>query len=224
MPKELKYIAQQAQDDFIQDYAGNTTFFTLEDWVQRCGSVLGEYYLNEFKAQYAELRQEKRDEVVGFSTDVLSELSLTFEGGQGEWTSKEKVNAFSFAYDKQNSGYQNVFITKPAPRKEAIRTSINELWQLEYSGTVNRIFWYPEGGKIKAVSKGFCNLQEAILYYVPSIEEDMMVPDGVIDYVRRTAVQNMMIAAQQIVKETNNGNRNKTMETEIDKQQLNPQR
>lgn len=226
MPKELKYIAQQAWDSYEQDYPGNTTFFTLEDWIQWAGGVLGEYYLNEFRAQYAEIRQEKRDEVVSFATDILNDMVLeVVKDDNGEYSTKEKVEVFAFPYDKQNSGYQNVFIINPGPRKEAIRANINELWQFEYAGTINRIFWYPENGKIKFVKQGFCNVKEIKLFYVPSISENMMVPDGLINFVRTKTVENAKIAANQVVvKESNNQNKNATIETEMDKSQLTPQK
>jgi hypothetical protein len=219
----LKYIAQQAQDDFLQDYAGNTTFFTLEDWVYRCGAVLGDFYAAEFKAKYAEYRQERKDEVIAFSTDLLNEedFDVKFEDGESVI---EPPRAFTFAYDNQNSGYQNLFVVMPSPKYEAERTSINEGWSLKYMGTVNRIFWYPVGGKIRLIKTGNCNVQKVRLYYVPAISSDMQVPDAMQNYVRMKAVEQMKFAAQQIIDKTNDQNPNKTLETEVNKEQFTMQR
>jgi len=221
MSQPIKIVAQQAMDDFLQNYRVPTDFFTLSDFISRCGDAVADYYNQGYKQQYDLYRSEKKDDVVAFGSDALNVQVLKTELKDGVRVAKLQEGFMSFPYDQQNIGIQNIF---PAgSTEECVRTNLNQLYVLKYiPGSTNRVFWYLiDKETVAFISKGECNGNSVNVYYVPAIGPDMNVPDGIARWVIDTTVMSMKQKAQGvIVKESLDQNSNKTIETEVDKLQL----
>lgn len=224
MAVTLKYIAQSAMDAYYRDYKGNTGFFDLNDFIFRAGASVAEYYQKTYDQKYAELRQEKRhrDELIGVDTDLLSVQELTVKDGEATL----KFPVMSFLYDTSGMGYQQLISIKP---KEAVleRSSMDELWQYNYLPKTCRIFWRPQNGKLKFYMNANANVSLVELYYIPSVMnsqgevfEDAMIADGIMDYAINATIAKLRQVEAQVVKESNDFNENKIMQTEMNKVQL----
>lgn len=222
MPKQVKYIAQTAFDDFIQNYADQTTFWTLEDFITRIGNAAADFYQKGWKQYYDELRSERQNEVVCFDSESLSEQVVKLKrDGSGKWVGDLINMAMSLPFDQQNSGFQNIFDAKTG--KELERSNISETWQDEYLPKNNRFFFYIDRDQIKVTTKGDCNIQEVRILYVPSIkigDGDEWLPDGIVSYCIGVTVQWMKALSGKPIKKTLDENENFTTETEMNKEQL----
>lgn len=220
MAVTLKYIGQSAMDSYYKEYKGNTGFFTLDDFIFRAAATVADYYQRLYDAKYAELRQEKRhkDELIGVDPDLLSVQELTFKDGAADIT----YPVMTFIYDKSSVGYQFVLPVTPADVKLE-RASMDEVWQQDYLPKTNRIFWRPQNGEIKLFKNGDCNIQKAELYYIPSVMSkdgtvlgEAMIADGLIDAaVNMTVLKMKQVEQGTIIKEGLDGNKNPTLETEV---------
>lgn len=231
MATRLKYIGQSAMDNYYQNYKGNADFFDLPDFIFRAAAFIAEFYQQIYMSKYAELRQEKRHSIdlVSFNSDMLSveALTVTMDKETREYTATPTARVMTFLYDQSNVGYQNMIPVSPK-NVNLERSTIDELWQLQYVPFVGRIFWIPDQGKITFYKKGDCNITKANLYYIPALMNDdgEVYEDAVIaDSVANTAISNVpgimkQIAQGTIVKQTNDMNPNKVMESEINKTAL----
>lgn len=218
----MKYIATETMDNYYQQYQDGTSFFTLDDFLTRCGNVAADFYRQDWMRQYQELRQERRDEVVGFEPSVLSEQFVKLKKEGTEWIGDIEKPAMSLPYDKQSSGYQIVFDVKTG--KELERSNVNETWQYQYQPYTNRLFYRIDRSQVKVWTKGAANVQELRILYVPSInigDGEAELPDGMVNYVVMTTVSQMLQLSQgKIVKTSLDGNPNKIMEGEINKESV----
>lgn len=222
MGQKIAIIAQLCQDDYEQNYANGTSFFQLSDYIIRAGNVAADFYRNMWMQMYQELRQEKRDEVVGFEPSVLSEQFVKLKKEGTEWIGDIEKPAMSLPYDKQSSGFSNVFDVKGGTELE--RSNVNETWQYKYQPYTNRLFYRIDRNKVKVFTKGAANIQEVRILYVPSVnigDGEAELPDGIVNYVIMTTVSQMLQLSQgKIVKTSLDGNPNKIMESEINKESV----
>ena len=222
MSLPINIVGQRAMDDYLQNYRVSTDFFTLEDFISRAADTVGEYYRQEYEKQYMLIRSEKRDDVVGFSDEVLEKQVLEVKLSDGNRYSTVKNPVFSFPYDQSNIGIQHIFPKIPMSMQEFERTNLSLLYQLKYTPKGSpAIFWWVDGDKIRYWTNGECALKEVTVYYVPSVGNNMMVPDAIVKWV----IDNTVIAMRQkatgiVIKESSDQNANKTIETEVDKLQL----
>lgn len=231
MAVTLKYIAQASMDSYFQNYKGNADFFELDDFIFRAGAVITDYYQKMYQAKYGELKQDKRAaiDLVGFDSDMLSVqvLEVLKDKETQEYYSTLTDPIMTFMYDHSNVGYQMLLPLSPK-NVNLERTALNELWQVQYLPFTDRIFWLPDNGKITYIKKGFCNIKSVSLYYIPALMNkdgevlgEAQIADGLVDMAINATVMRMKgIAEGTVVKETNDGNSNKIMETEINKQAL----
>lgn len=218
MGKHITIVAQYAQDSWYQNYKSNSEFFGIEDFVFHVGATVADAFQQEYRAQYAELRQQKSDSVVIFDPSWLNEQILPVENKDGELSATLKFSILNFAYDQQTVGVQSVFSTKPNPGRELERSSVNETWMYPYLPVTDRIFYRVDRDKIKVFKGGLCNVNEIRVLYVPAIGEDMIVPDGLVDYaITNTVIKMKQLKDGVLVKKSLDGNVNKIPETEIDK-------
>jgi hypothetical protein len=222
MGQKMKFVATLAMDDYFQNYAAGPDFFTIDDFIQRCGNVAADFYMKQWKMMYDELRQERREEVVGFDPSTLSEQLVKVKKEGIDFIGTLEKPAMSLPYDKQSSGFSNVFDAKTG--KELERSNINETWQYSLMPYTDRMFFRFERDKIKIFTKSALGLQEVRILYVPSITigstEDEL-PDGMVNYVVMTTVSQMRQLAQgKVVKTSIDGNPNMIMESEINKESV----
>jgi hypothetical protein len=219
MGQKIVYIAQLIQDDYEQNYASGVSFFTLQDYVIRAGNVAADFYKNQWRVMYDELRQERREEVVGFDPTTLSEQFVKLKREGSEFIGILEKPAMSLPYDKQTSGFSNVFDAKTGQELE--RSNVNETWQYQYQPYTNRLFFIIDRNKVKVFTKGAANVQEVRILYVPSITigsgEDEL-PDGMVNYVVMTTVSQMAALAGRPIKMALDSNPNMKFETEFNKE------
>ncbi len=223
MPKQVKYIAQTALDDFYQNFTAPTDFFSLEDMIIRVGNAAGTYYLQAWKQYYDELRAERINaEVVCFDSESLAEQIVKVKSdGSGAWVGVLERQAMSLPFDQQTSGFSNVFDAKTGEELE--RSNINETWQYKYQPTNNRKFFRIERDKIKIFTKGICNIQEVRVLFVPSIkigDGDEWIPDGIVGYCIASTVSYMRSLAGRPIKKSLDLNENESMQSEMNKEQI----
>jgi len=157
------------------------------------------------------LKADKTEGLVSFGDDLLNSEELTVKDGVAEIP----FDFASFMYDTQASGIQMVY----SGEELLERISSAQRWQLKHIPFVSRVFWYLDGKKIKLFSKGICNPSKINVFFVPGIGENMIVPDGLVQYVVETTVS-LLRSKEGVVKETNDGNKNKIMESEINKRAI----
>lgn len=230
MPQQLKYVAQLAMDNFYQNYKGEDDFWDLEDFISMCGNTVAGIYLSFYQQEYAMLRSERNGEGIAFDAGWLSEQEVIVEKDKNNRLFANLDNAvMTFPYDKNSTGIQNVFVIDPYSNDELERTSISEVWQLKYVPFTNRIFFYSNvsGGtcdtisKLGFVNKGNCNLKKVRVLYVPVMEENANIPDGLIgDAIAKTVLAVKQMANGNVVDQTADQNSNKVLQTEIDKNTL----
>lgn len=229
MSVTLKYIAQAAMDNYLQNYRGNTDFFDLDDFITRAAAVVADLYEKTYQQKYAELRATKsaKFDLVAFDEGMLSvqELAVTYDKEVGEFSSTLTAPVMTFLYDQSGVGYQLMLAVNPKSTKLE-RTSLNELWQIHYVPFVDRVFWMPEDGKIKYIKKGNCNINKVKLYYIPAVQDedgevmpDTKLPDGIANMVITGTAMLMKQAAEGVVVDkTNDLNPNKVIQSEINKE------
>lgn len=222
MSVSIQIVGQMAMDQDIRNFRSETDFFTLEDYIFHCGASLGEFYRQEFLNKYAELRQEKKDELVSLDPEILNEAVLKVEKKDGRWFATLPEDVFSFPFERSSSGYQHIEATKPAGACSLERMNIAEKWQFEHYPYTETIFWYPRGRReINFITKGYGNLAEVSVLYAPAISDTMLVPDALVKMVITDAVSTMKGLGQgTVVKTVSDLNSNKIIQTEINKAAL----
>lgn len=228
MPQQLKYIAQLAMDSYYKEYKSDTDFWEIGDFIAMVGNTVAGMYLSFYQQDYNMLRQEKKDEVVSFDSGWLLEQDIDVSKVGKELVGYLDKAVMTFPYDRSSIGVQNVFITDPYSDDEVERTSISEKWQLKYIPKVNKMFFYPDvskdglGAKLIFINKGDCNVKKVKVLYVPTMNDgEAMVADGVIsDAINKTITAMRQIEQGNIIDMTNNGNGNKIIQSEIDKNTL----
>lgn len=218
----LKYIGQSAMDGYLQNYRTASDFWTLQDFIMRAATVIAEFYQRSYDAQYQMNRQDKTDEVISFSADILSEQDLKVERKDGDLVSTLDYPVMSFIHDKQTSGVQQVIPLKPND-VSLERSNITEIWQLKLNPLTNRIFWVATRGKLSFYKKGFCNITLVKVLYVPAVmnesgevNEDALIADGVAEMAINMTILKMKQEKDGIIiKELNDGNSNKALENEL---------
>lgn len=219
----VKIVAQRAEDQFYKQYKTNSDFFGIDDFIARVGGVLGDYYFNLYREQYAELRSLKGEEIVQFDPLTLNEQILSVEkGDDGQRIAKFKQKVMSFALSNQSVGIQYVYgrALKDKEWVELERSPVG--WQLSLMPFVNKVFYQPTKTGLIITSKGNCNVGEVRVQYVPSIDgDDYEVPDVLVEVIIERTVGAMRELSPQVIKKTNDQNQNMIMESEINKNALN---
>jgi hypothetical protein len=220
MSKQLNFIGQQALDLFYQNYKSDVDFFDVDDATSYAGNAVASIYQKLFDLKRAEIRAEKKDEIVTFDVGVLSQQILNVIKSGNSYKAAFTSPIMSFFTDSNTSGIQEVIVTSPVG-VEVERTSISQLWQQKFMPATNVIFWYSDSISINFIVKGNCNVNTVVVYYVPAVNDTMLVPDGIVEDAIKETLQLMMAAKNGVViKKSIDGNQNKIMETEIDKSQL----
>jgi hypothetical protein len=221
MAATLVYIGQQAMDGYLQNFRSNSEFFTLEDFVFRAATIIAEFYQKSYDAQYAMNRADKTDEVISFSSDMLSEQDLKVERKKQETFATLTAPIMAFIHDKQTTGAQELIPVIPYDAKLE-RSNITETWQYNLMPLTNRIFWRLQGNRILFFKNGFSNINEVKLLYIPAVmdkdgnvQEQALIADGVAEMAINATVMKMKQEKDGIViKELNDGNQNKVLQNE----------
>ena len=217
MPVPIDIASSHAMDLYFKNYRSPSDFFTEDDFLVHTAGIVGNLYMEGYKKDYAELRQERKDEVVSFDPAILNDELLDVERKDGELFSKLKHGVMSFPFDEQGIGLQDVRAIKPLNGVKFERTTSGAHWQLEYVPNCNIIFFYLERDKVRFVNKSSVNLQQVKILYVPSIHDPaFLVPDSIFSFVVTTAAATIKeIVKGTVVKSAIDGNSNALVQTEI---------
>lgn len=204
-------------DDYYQNYADNTSYFQLNDFIIRVGNIAADFYRQEWRRQYDEFRQEKRDETVSFDPTVLAEQIIEVKRVNNEFVGELKAKAMTVPFDLQTTGFQYFFDNKNGDELE--RSNIGETWTYKYLPYSCRKFARIDGNKVKIFTNAIGGIQEVRVLYVPSIQVgdvDAEIPDGMVEYVIANTVGYMRSQAQgKIIKKSLDNNLNMAFETEM---------
>lgn len=214
MPTQLPIVALYAMDKFYQNYAGETDFFQIEDFVFHVGNVVAGMYQQVYKEQYAINRSDKNDEVVTFDVGWLEEQILKVERKDGRLFAAFEKPIMSFSFDNNTTGIQEVFDF--SSDKEIQRIGISEIWKFKYLPVTDDIFFYGDKGGISFKSMGSCNINKVRVLVVPSVNNEMSIPDGMIaDAIDKTVMVMRNEYDKRVVKKTLDQNPNQLEQTEI---------
>lgn len=221
MSEPLSRVSQFAMDQFYQNFKSDTDFFDLPDFVFHCGATVTDYYKQEWEKLRVENRQEKQDEIISFSIGALSEQDITIDFKDGVLSAKIEKPYMTFPYDQWEVGLQMI-IPKKGDDGIFKRSSLSEIWKFKHLVGDNKIYWYPTSKtKIRFFKKNNCSVKEATLFYVPIVNDDMLVPDGIIRWVVDNTVMTMkQIKDGTIVKKSLDGNENVVLQTEMNKEAI----
>lgn len=224
MPVPIEIAAQRSMDLFYQNYKSNSEFFDLEDFIAHCGGVLGSVYEQEYQRVKAEMRQEKRDEVVALDAGILIMQHLEVKEVDGELFVEFETPIMTFPFDNQGIGVQDIFSLKPSNRIPFERTTPTGKYALHYIPVCGVIWFYVTEKGVRLINKTNTKLHTIGVLSAPSVDsEKLLVPDGVVEYVITTAAMTIKQAAQGvIVKKASDGNQNKIIQTEADLSSLKP--
>lgn len=222
MGVSINIAATNAMDLYYANYRSSADFYTLEDFKTHCAGILSNIYTQGYQEKYAEFRQEKRDDIVAFDPATLNRQTLKVERRGSQLVSKLERQVMSFPFDTFGVGLQELLPIKPSAGVRLERTTLAASWQVKLVPQTNIIWWYLVKDEVRYINNGICNLSEVEGLYVPSISEpDFEVPDGVAEFIITTAAATIKTGANGvIVKKSLDGNYNRTLETEINKESL----
>jgi hypothetical protein len=218
----IKIVASDAQDQFNKSYRTNSDFFELSDFIRRCAYSLADFYQQEYRLQYAELRSDRNESIVAFDPSFLNEQELEVKGEDGSYFATFTKPVMSFSWSDSSAGVQQVFSVEPNYGVELERYSMATSWQMGLIPYVDRAFYAPTKTGLRIVKEGAFNVKKINVFYVPSavdkngqVQEDVEVPDALCDLVVNKVVNYMLNNGPQVIKEAADGNLNKVAQTEI---------
>lgn len=228
MATELKYVAQQAMDNFYQSYVEDTNFFTIDDFISYTGNTVSAFYTQMWKDKYAELRQEKKDEMVTFDTAILGQQIIKVPKEslfKRSFKVKLDEKIMSFPYDQNNCGFQAVFYKKKDDCEDfenrAVRTTVLQKNSVSKTPICDRVFFYYDGTELGIINRRMLPVGEILCYYVPAVSREMLVPEGIIQQVISATVMMIKESAKGVIIQRELGNNpNRVLEGELDKSQL----
>lgn len=219
MATPLTLVGQRCMDLFYQQFKSNSDFFELSDFISYAGDTLSDYYLQEYKQLKAQMRADKQEEVVSFSENTLLQQEVKVENEDGELVGTLKSPVLTFPYDEQSSGIQFVLPVASRDCQNIERANMSFLWKKKHLPLTDRIFWYPEGpAKLKFWTNSNNNVTKVNVFYVPSVNAAMLVPDTLVDYITTNTVTKMKAIKQgTVIKKAQDLNQNVVVESEINK-------
>ncbi len=222
MSQQLKYIAQAAEDMYYGELRSQSDFFTFDDFVRYCGYAVMDILLQEYRVRRSENRSEKKEEVIPFSADwEIEEVIEVKKTKEGAFIGELPFQLLSFPFDRQSSALQEVTAVKPRGLIYE-RSNVEENWMQRYAPPTERVFWTvipqkEEKSQVEFFSRGK-GIEQVKIRFIPQPTEDMLVPNGIENYVITSTVSNMrQIEAGVVIDKTNDGNPNKVVQSEINK-------
>lgn len=225
MATAIKILAGRVMDLYYQDYAGNTEFFDLDDFIFNVGSAYSDLLQKEYDSERMIMRADREEGYVTFSHDWLQtqELQIVRKSEEGAYY-KLKQKPMSFPYDKWDIGIQNIFPVGSKFTRELIRDSVDKTWQDELLPNTKNVFWRLLKDSILVKDSILQSAPPAIrVIYVPEVSIDLEIPNS-----RNGMITSMVLALMRgmetnhLVKETNDQNKNKLPVTENDRNLIKP--
>lgn len=212
-------IAQHIMDLYYQEYKSQEDFFELHHFEFMVSAAYYKLLQMEYERQYNKNLSEEGIGFITLSQDWLikDRLELKKEKDGDRYYIELNTKPFSFLFDKQNSGIQNVIAATGKRCQDYIRTSLQERFMLCNVPITNKGYWYLEGEKTIFFEKLKCKPDEIDVYYISQLENGK---GGVANGMQADIIQwvmSMFTQAKQgvVIDMTNDGNPNKVLQTEI---------
>lgn len=220
MATPIKILAGRIQDLYYQDYAGNTQFFDIDDFIFNVGSAYADLLQKEYDSERMLMRADKQEGYVTFSHDWLQtqECQLVRKNEEGIYY-KMKQKPMSFPFDKWDIGIQNIFPVGAKFSKELIRDSIDKSWMDDLLPNTKNVFWRLLKDNILVSDSVLQSAPPAIrVVYVPEVSVDLEIPNSRNAMITASVLTLMRkLEENYLVKETNDQNKNKLPVTETDR-------
>lgn len=227
MPNDkLLDVAQRVMDSYYQDFAPSDAFFTLDDFAYWLGRVYEKDADDTAQGIYKLSLAEQGMGYITFTQDWWKSKEFTVKNKDGQYFIELDIKYVGFTYDTQNSGIQ--LLTPVGAQGNCgnfIRTTLTEIWQLNHVTFSSNVWWYIDDERIVFKFSGNANPTKVKVFYVPKSEDENFDLPKSREFVIATTAWQFMIQAKTgtpIIDTTNDQNRNKTIETEINKKQLQP--
>lgn len=218
MATPLKIVGQHVIDLFYQDYKSTSQFWDVEDGAYFAGVAYGDLLGQEYMLEYKNMQAIREEGIVQFSHDWLLTEDLKLQKGDDGPYVELSALPMSFPYDKQDVGIQNIFVTGTKFNGEIVRSSIASFWQDKYLPNTTTVFWALLKNKIYFRSTQAAAPAAVKVVYVPEVDENLLIPNSRENMVVQMAVQLMLKAKEgNLVKETNDQNKNVAPVTEMDR-------
>jgi len=213
--------ASRVMDAYYQDFNSNDDFFRLEDFAWQIGVIYGKVADEIAQAIYQNSRAETGMGQITFSQDWWASKDFEVKQTNGEWNACLDIKYVGFTYDSQNSGIQLVRALK-GDCQNLVRTTLTEIWQLDYITGTKTGFWYVNGTNI-SFEKNHPNFIR--VFYIPTAQdENFKLPSSVEFDIANRAWTAMITYKKQtpVVDATNNLNANVTQQSETDLSTMQP--
>lgn len=214
----LAFIATMVMDAYYGDLRGNDDFFEDAHFEFVTRAAYAKLLEMEMKEARAIAKLEQGFYVIDVSQDWLIVETVSFtKVRDGIWTGKTKQVPYPFAYDKMGYGIQTLLPVGDTC-KDFIRMSPDEPWKLCHLPKSSKVFYYVIKDTITLRSVT-CDPEKVEVSYVPSLSNSL---DSIISVNKQFDVFTLAVTAMRqardgmIVDETNNANKNKALQTEID--------
>ena len=219
MATPLNIVGQHVIDLFYQDYKGTSQFFDVDDGTYFAGVAYADLLGQEYKLVYDMMRKDGDEDIVSFSHDWLDTQVLEVKNGEATL----QYMPMSFPYDKQDCGIQNIFPVASNYSDEIIRSNISSIWMDKFLPNTNAIYWALLKNKIIFKHTVKSPPSSVRVVYVPEVSDSLQVPSSRENMIVQMAVQLMLKAKEgNLVKETNDQNKNTAPQTEMDRNLIQP--
>lgn len=214
----VAYIAGLVMDAYYGDLRGNDDFFEEAHFEFVTRAAYGKLLEAEMKEARALAKLEQGFYIIDVSQDWLIIETVKFTKKGDIWEGKTKQVPFPFAYDKMGFGVQSLVPIGDSECKDFIRMSPDEVWKLCSLPITSKVFFYVIKDTI-TLKNVRCNPGEVSVSYVPSLSD---AEDSVISMGKQFDVFTLAVTAMRqardgaVVDETNNMNKNKVIQTELD--------
>jgi hypothetical protein len=224
MPENIEIVGSRAMDLFYQNYKSNSEFWDIDDFIAHCGGIVGSIYQQEYQRMRAEMRSEKKDEIIPFDPGILVPQVLEVKEKDGELWANLEFPIMTFPFDEQGVGLQEIISINPRNGVSFERTTSAAKYQLKYVPAGPMVWFYLVSDRIFLINKSTTRLKTLTALTVPAANSPkLMVADGIVEYVITTAAMTIKQAGDKtIVKKAADSNPNKLIQTEADLSSIKP--
>jgi hypothetical protein len=210
--------AQRMMHLFYQDYKSNDDFFDLEDFIPFAGAAYGTILQDMFDKKRAEMRNEGENGYVDLPGEWLIEQEIKLEKAVMSFTLPERP--MSFLRDENSIGIQHIEAGNGCGRFH--RARISEKWKAAHFPPTKDVWYYLVGDRVRFLNNPVCQPEAVTIFYVPNVNsKNLNLSDAALSAVWDMGITLMKKSKEGvIVDKTNDGNPNKTIETEVNKDQL----
>lgn len=172
------------------------TDFDLDFFKRQVGDAYAGILRQQYLDSYKMLRQEGGNfvEIVQFDQQWLKTevVQVKKDEKSGLFTASLTAKIFTFPFDQSSTGIQQVRSVR-FDQCDLVRTRPSFVWKKKYLPTTKNVFWWPEQDILYLTSDCCKELQ---VLYVPSMDEDIELQQGVADQIKEQVLK-LFFAARQ---------------------------